>query len=253
MKKRINRTKKAITLVELIIAMALTAIFAVACVMLILPVSMIYTHHNELARAQLVADNVAACLRSACTGNNVQVMGDAWIGSSGNSVITEDTSISSLPSGKVLVIRKSPDYCVSISSNYDITGTQYENVKAKDTKEDVTYTIETGSNGYTTRAVYKMFDSANPAATDIGSSKGYVHYGYFVAGTNSDLYVFPNDYYDFTDPLTKSVYDKYTVDLEFSNLLYDVDTGAPACVNCLITVKDENGTAYTREIALRLS
>jgi hypothetical protein len=233
--------------------MTLTAIFAVACVMLIAPISMIYTHHNELARSQLVADNVAACLRAACTGNNVQAHGDVWIASSGNTVIPEDTSISSLPEGDVLIIRKSPDYCISLASNYDITGVQYKNVKDNDKKEDVTYIIETGSNGLTTRAVYKMFEQEDPASSAVGSSAGHVHYGYFVAGTNTDLYVFPNEYYDFTDPLNKSIYDKYTVDLKFSNLQYDVGTGAPACVNCLITVKDDNGTVYTREIALRLS
>lgn len=253
MTKRINRSKKAITLIELVVAMTLTAIFAVACVMLIAPISMIYTHHNELARSQLVADNVAACLRSACTGNNVQAKGDVWIASNGNSLISEDTSISSLSSGDVLVIRKSPDYCITIASNYEITGTQYKNVKDNDKKEDITYVVETGSNGLTTRAVYKMFESDNPAADAVGSSAGYIHYGYFVAGTNTDLYVFPDDYYDFTDPLNKSIYDKYTVDLTFSNLKYDVGTGVPACVNCLITVKDDNGTVYTREIALRLS
>ena len=39
MNRRINRTKKGITLVELVIAMSLTAIFAVACVMLIITMS----------------------------------------------------------------------------------------------------------------------------------------------------------------------------------------------------------------------
>ncbi|MBR6960505.1 MAG: hypothetical protein IKH76_08520, partial [Clostridiales bacterium] len=51
-------SKKAITLVELIVAMTLTAIFASSCILLILPITQIYRHVNDLSRAELLADTV---------------------------------------------------------------------------------------------------------------------------------------------------------------------------------------------------
>lgn len=251
--KRHYKTKKAITLVELVVAMALIAIFAVACVSLILPISTIYTHHNELAKAQLIADNVASSLRGACTGNNIECAGDVWITSNGYELVSENDSISSLPSGEVLVIRKSPEYCISIGSNYEITGELYNAVKTSEATDDSTDSAETGSGGLYSRAIYRMFNSADPAADQVASGIGRVHYGYFSSGTNVDSFVFPNGYYDFTDPLTNTAYGKYTVDLSFSDLTYDVDTGAPAYVKCLITVNNDQGVAYTRTIALHLS
>ena len=253
MHKKYYRTKKAITLVELVVAMALIALFAVACVSLILPISVIYTHNRELARAQLVADNVASSIRAACTGNDIECAGDVWIASSGYELIDENDSISSLPSGEVLIIRKSPEYCISIASNYEINGTLYGSVKANDTTDDLGYSAETGSSGLYTRAIYRMFPGGDPAAEAVASGEGRVHYGYFAAGTNVNSFVFPNAYYDFTDPLTNTAYDKYTVNLNFSELTHDVDTGAPAYVNCLITVNSDNGVAYSRTIALHLS
>lgn len=253
MHRKYYKSKKAITLVELIVAMALTALFAVACIMLILPVSTIYMHNTELSRAQLVADDVAASLRGACTGNNIENAGDVWIASNGYDLVDENDTITSSASGAVLVIRKSPEYCLTIASNYEINGSIYNAVLANDTSDDSLYVAETGENGTYTRAVYRMFPGGNPAGDYVASSAGRVHYGYFSAGTNADNYVFQNAYYDFTDPLNNTAYDKYTVDLEFSELTIDVDTGAPAYVKCLITVSDENGVAYKRTIALRLS
>ena len=257
MRKKYCKTKKAITLVELVVAMALIALFAVACVSLILPISMIYTHNRNLARAQLVADNVASTLRSACTGNDIECAGDVWIASSGYELIEESDSIASLSSGEVLIIRKSPEYCISIASNYEITGTLYGLVKENDTSDDAAYSVETGSGGLYSRAIYRMFpgdcSGNDPAAEVVASGAGRVHYGYFASGTNVNSFVFPNAYYDFTDPLTNTAYDIYTIDLNFSELTYDVDTGAPAYVKCLITVNSDNGVAYSRKVALHLS
>ena len=61
-----KRSKRAITLVELIVAMTLTAIFASSCVLLIMPITKIYKHANDLSRAQLVADTVVDALRTEC-------------------------------------------------------------------------------------------------------------------------------------------------------------------------------------------
>ncbi len=253
MRRRIYKTKKAITLIELVVAMALIAIFAVACVSLILPISVIYTHNNDLAKAQLVADNVAASLRAACTGNDIECAGDVWIASSGYTLVGENDTITSESAGEVLIIRKSPEYCISIASNYQINGALYNSVKGNDISDEVGYSAEIGGNGIYSRAIYRMFNDDNPDSTAIASDIGRVHYGYFLSGTNADNYVFPSAYYDFTDPLTKNAYDKYTVDLSFFELAYDSVTGAPAYVKCLITVKSDSGTAYSRTVALHLS
>ena len=251
------KSRKAITLIELVVAMALTAIFAVACVMLILPVSQIYTHHTELSRAQLVADNVAACLRAACTGNKISQKGDVWIASSGNIIYTADDGnsiTSSLDKGSVLVIRKSPEYCMTIASNYEINGKLYNEVMHKDVNEsDTTYSPETDNNGLTSRAIYRMFNGIPATDSVVASGENRVHLGYYSAGVSNSNYVFPIDYYDYTDPITNAVYGGYDVELEFSELQTDIETGAPAYVKCTISVIKDGNTAYKRDIALRLS
>ena len=49
-----KRSKKGMTLVEMIVAMALTSIFLASCVVLILPVERIYTEVDNSSRAQLL-------------------------------------------------------------------------------------------------------------------------------------------------------------------------------------------------------
>ncbi|SCW52540.1 prepilin-type N-terminal cleavage/methylation domain-containing protein [Ruminococcaceae bacterium YRB3002] len=242
-------SKRAMTLVELVVAMALTAIFAAACVMLILPVVKIYTHSTDLARAQLLADTVANSLRSECTGNNIRYKGDVWITSEANARIDE-ADIDPQTSGDVLVIRKTDDYCETIASNYAINRSLYTSVFENDTsEEDATYVAET--EGITSRAIYRMFAGTTGSEA---SASGHVHYGYFQAGTSTtSSYVFPREYYDFTDPLMYAAYDRYVVDLHFSGLSYHIDSEdeTPAYVLCDIEIIQPGvGTVYTRQIAL---
>ena len=253
MRRLAGKSKKSFTLVELIVAMALTAMFAGACVMFIMPITKMYTHMNDLARAQLLADTVADCLRAECTGNHITQHEDVWIASKGDLIYSGDPTISSLPEGKVLVIRKTSEYCETIASNYAIDLNLYNKVKEREANgDDSSHVQETGSGGLTSRAIYRMFSSADPGSSD-PSPVGFVHFGYFEAEMNSSHYVFPKNYYDFTDPLLHPVYGKFTVELKFSGLKYD-SSGVPAYVLCDIgIVQTGNGTVYTRQIALPFS
>ena len=72
-------TKRALTLVELVVAMALTMLFASACIALMYPISRIYTHINEQARVQVIADNVVDALRAECARTYMSSPDDVWI------------------------------------------------------------------------------------------------------------------------------------------------------------------------------
>lgn len=249
MKKKYLRTKKGITLVELITAMALTAIFAAACVMLILPVSNIYTNTLDKNRIQLVADAVVDALRAECTKAIVTETGGVWIANPEDydgSVMEAAQPDSS--GGNVLVFSRNSNYCETIASNYDISDTLYNAVYNNDTANVTPDNIETAKN-YSTRSLYDM--------DDVDKSSGYVHFGYYKSMTTeisanniSYLYVYPGDYYDFTNPFTNNTYLGCTVELYFHDLQFDQTTNLPVYVICDVTVTDENGKTYTRSAAL---
>ena len=74
-----SRSKKGITLVELIVAMTLTSIFAVLCVMLINPIERTYKSTLKLARAQLLADTLIDSIRKECDDVRHDEKTDVWI------------------------------------------------------------------------------------------------------------------------------------------------------------------------------
>ena len=84
-----RKTKLAMTLVELVVAMALTALFATACIMLVLPVERIYTRTTDVSRAQILADTIVDSLRTECANTYIDGKGAVWIGSIGNQELTE--------------------------------------------------------------------------------------------------------------------------------------------------------------------
>ncbi len=255
MRRLVSKTKKALTLVELVVAITLTAMFATACVMLILPVSTIYKRNNDLARAQLLADTVADCIRVECTRNQIEHRGDVWITNEAAVIYSEEsTSLQMVSEGSVLVIRKTPDYCETIASNYQITGELYNNVwnADKSSSDDPEYVPLTGGVS-TSRSVYRFFPSPNPGVADVASDKGRVHFGYFGAGITTSEDVYPQDFYDFTDPVSNATYREYTVDLSFSNLRYNVKTDLPSSVDCTIIVLQDGRIVYERTVSLFLS
>ena len=77
---RQNRhSKKGITLVELIISMTLTAMFAVICVALMNPISRMYKGTVKITRAQLLADAIIDSIRKECDGLKTDENTTVWI------------------------------------------------------------------------------------------------------------------------------------------------------------------------------
>ena len=222
-----RKTKLAMTLVELVVAMALTAIFATACIMLVLPVERIYTRTTDVSRAQILADTIVDSLRTECANTYIDGKGAVWIGSIGNQELTESTTGNS-----VLVIRKNELYCETIYSN--------GNVPASALPE---------SGDETSKAIFRLFANAN--SPDV--SEGYVHFGYYElpgTSTNPDSPVLPSKYYDFTNPFSYATYRDYTAVLTFDQLGTNID-GLPSYVVCHISIKNETGTVvYTRDAVL---
>ena len=248
MRKNFSRTKKGLTLVELIAAMALTAMFAGACVMLILPVSRIYTNAIDQNRVQLVTDAVVESLRTECSKAIVADYGDVWISDMDpyDGKVMESAQPST-EGGSVLVFRRNQNYCETIASNYTITSDLYNAVLEKD-DSDSDYKGSSGvSNGITSRSVYDM---ADPDRAD-----GLIHFGYYTCQT-SDVsgyaYIYPGDYYDFTNPFTNNTYLGCNVELFFHDIEF-YDSGKPAFVCCKVTVTDEKGFSYSRDVALCFS
>ena len=248
-KSTVLKKKRGITLVELVVAMALTAFFAVACVMLILPVSKIYTHSLDQNRVQLVADSVVDSLRSECSKAIITDTGDVWIADIddyGGQVMT--SAQPSAGGGKVLVFRRNNKYCETIASNYEI-GDTIINTILTDDQADADYKITEGNSArITSRSVYNMEDTDKEA--------GLVHFGYYLSRSyeisfngSSYSYIYPADYYDFTNPFIRTTYLGCTVDLYFHDLTFDKNN-MPAYVICDVTVNDDAGAAYSRSVAL---
>ena len=252
-------SKKAITLVELIVAMTLTAIFASSCILLILPITQIYRHVNDLSRAELLADTVVDALRTECADTYISCAGDVWIASAGNVVMTAQTGV--VDAGPDLVIRKSPSYCETIATNYAITNgdnSLYSGVLAQDREEhqdDSTYTpITDGRTGVTTRAIYRMFESDGSASPNVNT--GYLHFGYYLTEAPAGETVYPSKYYDFTNPFSYATYGRntnwaYTVALNFHWDGTHQDTDIPSYILCDVSILNLAGeTVYSRTAVL---
>lgn len=257
-----NKSKRAITLVELIVAMTLTMIFAGCCVLLIAPISKIYTHQRDLSRAQLVADTVIDSLRSECSRTLVQAPGDVWITNSDAGLPMSDVSLAP-NGGSVLVVKKNIVYCETIASNYEITRDvhlQGVDDRITDAFPDLT-PVTTGDAR--SRSIYWLFDESAGSGTLHETDRGYVHFGYYESGAttiNTTTYILPQYYYDFTNPFASATYGRYVVSLNFHDLTND-SSGVPAYVLCDVSVQLPVGTAeepqydtiYTRTAVLCFS
>ena len=254
MKRKIS--KKGITLVELVAAMALTAIFALACVMLILPVTKIYRHTLAESRAQLVADTVVDSLRAECSKAIITSTGDVWIANPDNyvgSIMT--TAEPSKEGGSVLIFRRNETYCETIASTLDYTiddpdGDIYKDILEKDMAEDKYKSVGENSESVYSRSIYNMDPSDREA--------GIIHYGYYknvpvevtTFSGQKYTYVCPQEYYDFTNPYSKSTYQDYKVRLNFHNIGFD-SNDIPIYVICDVNIIDEDGSlVYTRKATI---
>ena len=233
MRKIRRRSRKGFTLVETIVAMALTTIFMASCVVLILPVEKIYTRVNDESKAQILADTVVNSLRAECSDACILSSDDVRVTGSGASGPIAESVNSAY--GNVLVLRKSAVYFETISSNYGITSGHQNAVLDNDDAPLM--------NSTTSRSVYRMsFDSVTAADS---VSAGRLHYGYF--GTGSESQWVP---YDFTNPLVSGTYGNMFVRLDFGSIQYGNDT-VPDYVSCTVTILDKDGnTLYTRQTVL---
>lgn len=243
-------SKRAFTLVELIVSMALTSIFAASCVLLILPITQIYKHVNDLSRAQLLADTVVDSIRSECSGCFITRPGDVWIGNQdGSSVLTE--AAPSTGGGHVLVIRKNKNYCETIAVNYEITSTLRADILANSDEYDLT-----NENGVTSRSIYRLIPTT-PTPTPVGTPPDYtdlsmniLHFGYFSLETDSNELIYPSVRYDFTNPVGVATYRDFHIDLTFYDLTLDAND-VPAYCMCKVDVLDiNNSVVYSREVVL---
>ncbi len=235
--KHIVRNKKskiAYTLVELIVAMALTALFATACVLLILPVESIYTRSTDVSRAQLVADSVVDSLRTECANTYIKDRGDVIIGEFADDNLLE---VNPAASGSVLVISKNSEYCETIFSNKAINKSLYDTYfKGSDILID---------DKITSLAIHRLFEKDNNP--DINS--GYVHFGYYKSAYDAANRIQPDEYYDFTNPFPYATYREYTVNLTFSEIAIQSNT-YPAHVLCKVDVMKGSELVYSRNTVL---
>ncbi|GEM_PF-1000894 len=258
-----GKSKKAITLVELVVAMALTLLFATACVILIFPVLNIYMHERELTRAQLVADTVVNSLRAECAKTYIAGTDDVWISSNiqeAGYVFPNPSSKVLTGTGPVLIIRRNNEHCETIASHasYNITGPYTQegtlaysvyNAEAESLEADQ-QPLTGGENGAggVSRAVYRLTNlTLDPQLRD--ASEGYVHFGYFTIDSAATGPVVPTGYYDFASPLSFSAYKGYTVRLDFHDVTYTTlnSVSYPAYVLCDVHVLTDSGdTVHTR-------
>ena len=242
-------SKRALTLVELVVTMTLVSIFAAACAMLIYPVMKIYKHVNDLSRAQLLADTVVDSIRSECSGCFISQEGDVWIGNmDGSSVLNEAAPVTG--EGHVLVLRKNKNYCETIAVNYEITSALRADILADSDEYDLT-----NDNGVTSRSIYRLIPTtptpvpANPPAyTDL--SEDIVHFGFFELETDADSYIYPAKRYDFTNPVAVATYREFHVDLTFYDLTLDVNDVPSYCM-CRVDILNVNDdVVYSRDVVL---
>lgn len=238
-----RRSKKGLTLVEMIVAMTLTSIFLASCVALIFPIEKIYTQVDNTSRAQILADTVVNSLRAECSNCDIETASDVRVQTSGASGTIVDSCNTGY--GNTLIIRKNRSYFATISSNYNLTETHQSTVRNNDDAPVV------GST--TSRSVYRMTFVSDPPRTD-SAHYGHIHYGYLQLGTGSSESN-PSTWvpYDFTNPLVSGAYGDFLVSLEFGTVVNGTD-GLPAYVPCTVKILDKNGdVVYTRQTVLSFS
>ena len=295
--KRVHRVKSntrknaGFTLVELLVSMTLTAIFATAIVAVMPAATRIYMQIEDMSRAQVVADMVVDSLREECADTYIEdfasvrivslSLGNTYAPSTGDQPLTDLYDITdpnilpennpringSASEGNVLIIRKNNSFCQAIYSCMPVSYSNYTSVKDANRAEGTSYIIPNpadGINGRSSRAVYRFYlgGSADDASPE--TLRGYVHYGYYQCGKeNKDLgggksvsCIYPAVRYDYTTPFSSASYNGYTVDLSFSDLEYSTDdiyTQRPVSVKVTVKVYkcDYAGQAYEDPIYTR--
>jgi type II secretory pathway pseudopilin PulG len=275
-RKKYIQSNSGTTLVELVVAMTLTAILATAVVSIMAPASRIFTQVKDLSRAQMTADLVVEALRQECADTYIEDFASVRIVNTAPSVAGDEDLLESLieitsPSeteGNVLIIRKNGGYCEAIYSCLAISPDNYQAIKDDD---QAIYKYE---NGISSKAVYRLFEGSNGYDDTL---QGYVHYGYYQCGrstletvhngeTKHISCIFPGERFDYTNPFTLGAYNGYTVSLNFSELSYglgpgemfdDIYTKRPESVKVTVSVykcdyeaQNSERAVYTRTATL---
>lgn len=232
-----RNSKKGITLVELIVALTLTSVFAVLCVMLINPVERTYRSTLKIARAQLLADTIVDSIRKECDDVKHDEKMSVWIGNLGSS--DDADLISSGPaikgsSGNVLVFQRNSNYTEAIYSNAEISNTNFTNVE---------------NNPLTPSNTAHSISALDNDAKEANLKSGIVHFGYYQA-KEDDRGIFPIKSYDYTNPVLASTYGNFTVDLHFENLTFSKADKYPVYVLCKVNVLEKGTVVYTRSAVI---
>ena len=221
---KVNKhSKKGTTLVELVVAMTLTLIFAAVCVALINPIERTYQDVEKTSRAQLLADTIIDSIRKECDDVQYDDPNAVWLVPAGNDR-DDDQYLFAQPSdiadnnGNVLVIKKDNKYCEAIYSCFPISA------------QSISALATNPADGSTD-------DKAAKTLTGDNLNRGLVHFGYY-QGRYSKAGLYPFKAYDYTNPVTASTYGDFTVALKFEKIGCKTINGVdyPAFIECTVNV-----------------
>ena len=229
-----SHSKKGITLVELVVAMTLTSIFAVLCVMLINPIERTYKSTLKLARAQLLADTLIDSIRKECDDVKHDDKASVWItdlSGDDSALLSTTAHASNDTSGNTLVIRRNNNFAESIYAGAEINAD----------------TSNVTGNPLTPTGTAHAVETLKLAGTD-NLKSGYVHYGYY-QGKEDDDGFYPIAAYDYTNPVMAKTYGNFTVELHFDQLARK-DNKYPAYVMCTVKIMENGKKVYSRSAVL---
>lgn len=230
-----RRSKKGITLVELIVAMTLTSIFAVLCVLLINPIERTYRSTLKLARAQLLADTLVDSIRKECDDVRHDDKSDVWItdlSGEDDAQLLSTGPANKADSGNTLVFRRNNNYTEAI----------YAGVKISDANRTAVG-INPLTPGNTAHSIDTLINSGEE-----NLNRGIVHFGYYQA-KEDDRGIFPIESYDYTNPVMAKTYGDFRVSLLFYDLTCK-DDKYPAYVMCEISIIEKSSVIYKRTAVL---
>ena len=229
-----SHSKKGITLVELIVAMTLTSIFAVLCVMLINPIERTYKSTLKLARAQLLADTLIDSIRKECDDVKHDDKASVWItnlSGDDSALLSTTAHASNDPSGNTLVIRRNNNFAESIYAGAGINS-------------DISNVVDNTLTPTGTAHAVATLKKTDP----VNLNSGYVHFGYY-QGKEDDAGFYPIEAYDYTNPVMAKTYGNFTVELNFDRLALK-DDKYPAYVMCTVTIMENGKKIYSRTAVL---
>ena len=237
-------SKRGTTLVELIVALSLTAIFAVVCIALINPIERVYKQTERVARAQLLADTIVDGIRKECDNAKNDDINSVWIADgniNNDSSLFDENCTLRKDEGHILVFKKNNSYCEAIFSELKIT---------EQNKTDANNnSLEGTLSGH---AVDDLFQGDKE-----NTEKGIVHFGYYQAGDKGKG-VYPLKSYDYTNPVLASTYGDFYVKIYFKNLVTrevtidSVTHTIPSFVECEVRVYEGDYISSDAEAAKNL-